>query len=325
VLAVSLATIYGDSTTGGYTLPEGPTYGFLDINGTIQTCPNFVGGYPIQQGTSVGQLFDDMVAADVCDIVMEPIYEPIAWPGTVSRLNIYAPNSGGAHSDQADPTTGFNYNAIFAWDRPGRSIVGLNRLQDGAQRATRIQFFNGQGGAAVYNPANPGTQFGYYDVPSLEKYGGYYAQQFFPGTLNLTDGSGQAAVRGIAESQLALRKGNKTTVNVNPAPERSPTPFIDYDLGDRVPVYAGKDLSPVNEIPNQFRQELFGYQRIVEIPIEIDDNGNETVRQLIVGPAGEIPAIGLLAQTTASTSSISARAGKRVGTVRVKRTRKFEV
>jgi hypothetical protein len=39
------------------------------------------------------------------------------------------------------------------------------------------------------------------------------------------------------------------------------------------------------------RQDLTGWQRIYGIPVEIDDNGVETVRELLVGPIGEPPPI----------------------------------
>jgi hypothetical protein len=91
----------------------------------------------------------------------------------------------------------------------------------------------------------------------------------------------------LAAEQLRLRKSFKETLTVNPAPERSPEPFVDYYLGDRVPVY----------VSNRMRQALpagvlpFAWQRIYGIPVEIDDNGVETVRELLVGPVGGPPPV----------------------------------
>jgi len=73
------------------------------------------------------------------------------------------------------------------------------------------------------------------DAASVTKYGEYWAQQFFPGA------TAPFQVTDLAEQQLALRAAGKTTVTFRPAPERSPRPWQDYYLGDRVPVWASKE------------------------------------------------------------------------------------
>jgi hypothetical protein len=74
------------------------------------------------------------------------------------------------------------------------------------------------------------------DATSIATYGEYWAQQFFPAQTE------PAAVEAIAAQQLALRKDYKQTLTINPVPERAPEPFIDYGLGDRVPVWASNRL-----------------------------------------------------------------------------------
>lgn len=280
-------------------MPDGPQNGFFEY-GTIEQVPSFGDYYPIEQGATIGQVLEDIVGTGYCDVVFKPLYDPVGSPGFISSFNVYKGPKGACSSEADD--FGFNYGSIFAWDRPSRDLVGLTRNQDGTQRANEVQYFNGQGGTPIYSSG----RLPFYDAASVSKYGPYFTQQFFPQAL--PGRQGVIAIKAIAQAQLALRSTHKTTVTVNPAPEFSPEPFIDYDLGDRVPVYAGLDFNPdgpdvpvafprpKNLLPNQFREEIghefageIAFQRIVEIPIDIDDNSNEMVRELVVGPAGEPP------------------------------------
>lgn len=219
--------------------------GTVSWDGTIEECAQI--DINFEQGLSVGEAWQQVCALDVCDIVLTPIYDPSARFGYMVELNIY---------EQAGS---IRNNAIFGWNRPPRSLTEISRLRDGLSRANKIQFFQDQGGDPV--PLQT-------DTASVTKYGEYWAQQFFPGQTV------DAAVTAMAELQLALRKNGKQTVTITPAPERSPDPFNGYYLGDRVPVYAS----------NKLREALSGYQRVYGIPIEVDDNGVERVRQLLASP-----------------------------------------
>ncbi len=181
--------------------------------GTIEESAGMEIDINFQQGTSVGQAWQQMCNLGVCDIVLKPIYDPVNRPTYLVELNVYA--QAGVVND----------SAIFAWNLPGRSLVGLSRQQDGSQRANDGVFHAGQGGSA-------GTTAAVTDAASIAKYGDYFAQQFFPGQIELP------AVTSLLEEQIRLRKNGKQTVTFRPAPERSPRPWIDYDLGDRVPVWA---------------------------------------------------------------------------------------
>lgn len=248
------------------TAPAAAQEMFIDrVFGTIETCSPFPTGWVVQQGTSVGQAILDLVSTGYCDVVLTPIYDT-AQPGILCTLNIYT---------QTSPANGagiFNYSAGMAWDMPGRSVVGVDNLYDGTSRANVVQYFNGQGGPPVAKQKNTG---------SVAIYGEYWTQQFFPAQTKA------AAVVAIAAEQLALRKTFKETLTLNPAPERAPQPFVDYYLGDRLPVY----------VSSRLRQALpgaaltFAWQRVYGIPCEIDDNGVETVRELIVGPVGGPPPV----------------------------------
>lgn len=191
--------------------------------GTLDADP--VVDWNIPQGTSVGQAWQQLCQAGECDILLRPIYDPMLRPNYLVEISVLA---------QAGVT---NDTAIFAWNLPGRSLVGLSRQQDGSQRANRIYDEAGQGGTAAVAPVQE-------DAASIAKYGPYEARQFYPG---LTGGGALAAATSLAQQQLALRATGKQTVTFRPAPERSPRPWQDYDLGDRVPVWAD---------PSGFRQLL---------------------------------------------------------------------
>jgi len=147
-------------------------------------------------------------------------------------------------------------------------------LFDGLGRANVVQFYNGQGGSAVTQQT---------DAASISTYGEYWAQQFFPAQTEAS------AVVAIAAQQLELRKDVKQTLTINPAPTRAPEPFVDYGLGDRVPVWASNRLrQPVGDPSGSplTTMQVTDYQRIYGVPVEIDDNGTETVRELLVGIVG---------------------------------------
>lgn len=267
-------------------------YGFIDwgwsafygdcTDSQIQTCATSADGWHIEPGTSVGQALQDICAAGYMDIVLTPIYDPVNRPGILCELSIFAQNS--------DPDSGAgsrNYAAQFAWDAPGRSLVGFTDLFDGTERANEVQFRNGTAGPLVTLQR---------DATSVGVYGEYWTEQSFPGQTQAV------AVEAIAAEQLVLRKDYKQTLTVNPAPERSPEPWVDYMVGDRVPIFIGKaqrggyvlgDNPTRGALPPGFTGAVpvpdpatFVWQRVYGIPVSIDDNGVETVSELLVGPIG---------------------------------------
>ena len=197
----------------------GVTYGgTASWNGVLETAAGMAVGVPpdppyvIAQGTSVGQAWQQLTALGICDIILNPIYDPLVRPNYLVDLSVYA--QAGETRDEA----------IFAWNAPGRSLVGISRQQDGSQRANDVAFFAGQGGSK-------GVGTPQLDAASIAKFGNYFAQQFFPAEATA------AGVTSLAAQQLALRKTGRQTVTFRPAPGRSPRPGLDYGLGDRVPVW----------------------------------------------------------------------------------------
>lgn len=209
----------GDGTRVGEGSQYGNWGGTEFFEGTLEALP--VIDYVIPQGTTVGQAWQALCKDGYCDIILKPIYDPINRPNYLCELNVYA--QAGQTRDEA----------IFAWNAPGRSLTGISRLEDGSQRANQIYYEAGQGGSIGAAPVQE-------DITSQNKYGKYEAQQFFPGYVANTPDQVAAAiasVTGLASDALGYRKNTKTTVTFTPAPERSPRPWQDYNLGDRVPVW----------------------------------------------------------------------------------------
>ncbi len=218
--------------------------------GTIETCdplPDDGDGVSLRvtAGTSIGELLDTLVATGTCDVVFDPIYDPVNRPGILCEMSIY----------QRAGT--FRPNAVMGWDRWPRSVVQLSRQIDGTQRANRMRFFTSQG---LPVPEQD-------DAASIAKFGDYWASQNLSGALSL------AAVRTIAERQLALLKAGQITYSLTPAAERAPLLFEEYREADTVPIYASERFrAPVDE------QVL----RIESIPIVIGDDELERVNAMLV-------------------------------------------
>lgn len=216
--------------------------------GTIETTEN-LGLWEIQQGTSVGQALADLIATNTMDIVLSPIYDP---NGVVTHiLNIY--EKAGSQRN----------NAVMSYDRAAKSLTGMERGYDGANRANTLRFHNGQGGPPSAEISDP---------ESLGKYGEQWLEQFFPYHLNPEE------VVTLAYGQLQLLKNGPKTLNIDPGTTNAPSPFTEYYLGDSVPVLAS----------DVFRAEMHEYWRVVEIPVHIDDNGREQVVGLAVEETGMI-------------------------------------
>lgn len=247
-----LNTIVNNGTTH---IDAGASYGGTGFYaGTIEMLPQI--DINFQQGLSVGDAIKILTDQNYCDIILTPIWDPENRPGYVCELSIFA-QAGAVQED-----------AIFAWDKPSRSLVGISRLLEGTARANNVRYFAGQGGSAGSSTVD--------DATSIAKYGEYWSQQFWPGQKLVV------AVTALAEAALDLQKNGKETVTISPIPGCTPLPFEEYFLGDRVPVYAS----------NRFRQEIprtpsgtnppdVQYQRIYGMPIDIEDDSTEMIKQML--------------------------------------------
>ncbi len=244
----------------------GVTYsGTAEYSGTLETGAGMIIDINFAQGTSVGQAWKQVVDLGVCDIILDPIYDPMNRPNYLCELNVYA-QAGVTRDEQ-----------IFAWNLPGRNLVGINRQEDGTQRANSVFFRAGQGGAW-----GDGTIFT--DGASASKYGEYWAQQFFPG---VTGRNAVDVVNFLAQQQLELRANGQETVTFSPAPERSPRPWLDFQLGDRVPVWASatkfRKLLGDTMVGSDAETQ---YQRIYGWRANISDDALETLDPVLVSPQG---------------------------------------
>lgn len=246
---------FGDGSRIG----EGAQYqdwgGTSFYQGTIEQTDQL--DFDVQRGKSVGEVWSDLVRTGTMDIVLTPIYDPKNRPGIIAEGSIY--QQAGVQRN----------GAIFAWDMPGKSLVTIDREQEGSGRANKIRFFNGQGGKAVPLQTH---------AASVALFGDYWAQQFFVSQTK------QVAVAAMAAWQLELRKEGQRTVNVTPTPERSPIPFVEYTIGDRVAVYASERFRET--VGAAALTDTVVYQRVYGIPIEISNDALLRVRQLLCSPEG---------------------------------------
>jgi hypothetical protein len=80
----------------------------------------------------------------------------------------------------------------------------------------------------------------------------------------------------LAQRALELRAAGVDTLTVQPTPERSASPLLEYGLGDTIPVGVSKRL----------RQARLTRERVYGIGMPIDDNGVESVDGLLLSRQG---------------------------------------
>lgn len=241
----------------GYFIDAGVTYGGTTFwGGTIETTPEI--DFTVQQGMSVGDAWNQLLAAgtdpsgltsDGVDIVLTPIYDPINRPGYTHDLSVY--NLAGV--DQP--------GSPMSWGMFTRSAETADREHDGTPGSfiNVANFYAGEGGPGVGAVAN---------VASVSKYLYYWSQQFFPQQPEAQ------AVKAMAQQAIQLQQQGKRTFTVNPDPLRAISPFVGYNIGDRIPIYA----------PNRLRVTAAGLQRVQGIPLVVNPDGVARVNALLTSP-----------------------------------------
>lgn len=203
--------------------------------------------YVITQDQTLGGLFTDLMSYAYCDITIDPVYD-LNEPLVIGEIN-------------CRPKTGsYQPRTIFAWDLPSHNLVGVSRLIDGTQRANRIRLYAGKSGA----PLQPAE-----DTNSEATYGVYEDQHF---AVDVTNPGAYAGLQGLAAQEVQFRKNGQITYTVKPAAERAPRPFNEYEIGDWSPLYWSEAM----------REKSTLVQRFVGMTISVDDNGVETVEELLV-------------------------------------------
>lgn len=215
-----------------------------------------------RQGASVGEAWTQIVEAGLAEIVLDPLYDPrgfYASAGPIALLNIYR-IAGSVRNE-----------AVFSWDMPGRSLLGLNRLNDGAAMGNVAQFYAGAAGTPVPRQSDPA---------SIAKYGAYWLQEDWSGGVNSPAGALLMAI-----VRLALHQRGKKTISMTPSSEFGPRVFDEYFLGDRVPLWATHAFrAPIAPVLNTSGTEWLEntLHRIYAIPIEIPDDAPEIVGDLLM-------------------------------------------
>lgn len=222
--------------------------------GTIEPTAALTENLTIQQGKSIGDLLDDLVATGEVEPVFQAIYDPMDRPGYTHELSIYV------RAGEFKPA------AVMAWDAWGRSLAGVNRLRDGRERRTRLRYNAGQGGLLFEEEQ---------DTVALAKFGDYFAQQFFPGIA----AAETEQLEPMILRTLALQAEGLTTYRLAPSAARAPIPFDEYDRGDEIPVYASARL----------RRPIEGERlRVQAIPIAIGEDQLPRIAGLLVSNEYEV-------------------------------------
>lgn len=207
---------------------------------------------------TVGEAWQQLMQTGTIDILLNPIYDPIARPGKVVELQI-GPQLGQLRA-----------NAVMGWDIGPNSITDISRMVDGTRLADVIRFITGFGVGGTIQ----------FDSAAIAKYGQWWSTQV------LTGDEDAELVAKYAVIQLALRRNGARNLSFSPAPEWGLLPLRDYALGDFVPVWASRNLrEPIGVDYDSFDPDnpgdSAGFQRIYQIPIGLDDDGTERVRGIV--------------------------------------------
>lgn len=231
---------------------DGPT--FIDYTGGGElNDTDVIDEIIFQQGCTVGEAWAELEATGTIDTALLPLFDVFASPVKIVQLETYT-LAGSVKPD-----------VLMAWDKPGRTLTGIANTRDGAGRENSIRYHYGQGGGAAATVD---------DTASQTRFGTYFGERFFPGQMSV------AAVELMAEKALLAAAQGKRTVIASPSPQRAKQPFVDYLPGDRVPVAASSALL----------EALDTTQRVLAIPVSIDDNGGETVTGVLFTDEGWVEA-----------------------------------
>lgn len=230
--------------------------------GVIETTDPITAISFTQQDT-LGSALDKLTATGTMDITLTPIFDQINRPGYTHELNIFV------QAGQQRPS------AVFAWDLPSRSLTSISRLLDGTQIANRVQYFQNDGTPVDLQTPSPDTA-------------AQYGQWWILGTLAQGTNRPYGNLLGLAQAQL--QRAGRRTVQISPSPQRSPVPFLEYNLGDNIPVYASKrlrqQLSPAGPASGT---GFLADERIYGFTLDIDDSGVETVSSMLISADGSPP------------------------------------
>lgn len=196
---------------------------------------------PLPQGTSVATALEMLCDTGLMDVYLRPVDRQ---DGILVEMNVY--NSFG--DERAE--------AAFAY--PG-TIERWRRLIDATELANDIDIFYGTRPAK----AKDWKRSAHTDATSITAFGRWEDTRVFEGAK-----LGQA--QSIGTLELALRRNPRETLSITPLPERAPLPFLEWFLGDEIPVSTDDSTG----------QALSGVQRVYGFTLEIDDDGFERITDI---------------------------------------------
>ena len=219
--------------------------------------------YNVQRGKTVGEVWEDLCATGLMDIEITPVYDIDDRPGYVGE-----PRSTRSLPTRTSRVASRRHNAIFAWDKPPRTLAGITRTIDGRRRGNWLQFYTRYGNLAADVLE---------DAAAQAKYGQYEYVQFFPDQINVD------RVAEWSTAQLDLRKRGIRSVTPLPSQQQPPLLWHEFFVGDLVPVYASDRLR--ERIPDADAPDV--YQRVYGITINLTDpDAFEVISDLRVSQDG---------------------------------------
>jgi hypothetical protein len=199
----------------------------------------------------VGPALVDLCNTGTLDVWFDP---------TVGADGVLAVMNAGPRRGQDRP------NMVMAYAAPGHTALSIDRTTTMETVANAITLWAG---------STTGHKVHVSDTPSQTKYYVYEDAQV------MTDIHTPAFVDNLATEDLALRKDPRDVLTLLPIPERSPMPWRDYFLGDKLSIQVSKGSDQT--FPSA-RESISGLLRVYGLTISIDDDGVERVTGVDVSP-----------------------------------------
>lgn len=214
--------------------------------------------FSIEPTDSVGQVWQNLCDTGTIDIRLDPIYDPLNRPGKLVEFRV------------AQFIGEVRFSIVMGWDMGPHSVVEVSRTID--RMANKVRVLSGAAATAVVQT----------DAASVAANGKYWSQASAGGSGH------QAEADLLALAELMIRRNGERTITYTPVSDRLDyRPFVDYQLGDYLPLWASRNLREPIEVDyagyllDPDFPGAYGYQRVYGIPITLDDNGVERVEGLV--------------------------------------------
>jgi hypothetical protein len=199
------------------------------------------------EGTSVAEALMRLADTGTMDLVFDPIDYSSSYHAVFSVV---------AERGSNKP------NAIFCYGMGNHSIRSFQRLEDGDLIANDVTVYRGP------RPSKGAAWLRSNAVSAASQ----TAHDKFESVRYLWEQESAAFTQQLADEERDLRADPRVLLSIVPMIERAPVPFTDYWLGDRIQVYISGDAA---------RQSLAASQRVYGVTISIEDDGFETVEEIV--------------------------------------------